>query len=109
MKGVPVVVIDGVGQQAVGESGHGGGGFSGVPQIDDSSLCAESFAIIECDAARARWNANKRDAERVEDMHLGIGQSFSEMVEKSVSATKRARVSVTGGGVAILFSCEMGI
>src|SRR6188474_3305237 len=39
---------------------------------------------------------------------LALARVFSEIDEKSVSVTNRASVSVTGGGVAILFSCEMG-
>jgi hypothetical protein len=38
---------------------------------------------------------------------LALTKAFSEMLGYSVAATKRARVSVTGGGVGILFSFTM--
>ena len=73
-EGVPVIVVEGVGEQAIGEGGGADRGFRlGAP---DRSFVgsAEAFAIIERDFGCLCGSAGQRHAEGVEDMHLGIGQ-----------------------------------
>lgn len=68
-----------------------------------------SLAVANGNSCYRSWQRCQRDPQRVEDMVLGMGESFvGNRGEKSVSATKRANVSVTGGSEVILFSCPFG-
>src|SRR5262249_43753188 len=100
-KGVPVVEVDGVAEKPVGECRHGCRRFLVCSPNCGFVAMAEPFAVVKSNSSSVGCHPNKCDAEGVEDMHFGVDENFSGMVEKSVSATKRANVSVTGGGLVI--------
>ena len=70
---VPIVEIERVREQAVGE-GRGGNRCLGAGAPDRGfGGNAETLAVIEGDFRRLRRNAGERNAEHVQDMQLGVG------------------------------------
>jgi hypothetical protein len=86
-EGIPVVEVDGV-AEAVGTPRRGG-----FWRVLNCRLVAraDSFAIKAIDAVSVETPTSA--APSVEDVHLGVGENFFEIVAKSVCSNEVASVS----------------
>src|SRR5215470_6615104 len=76
-KGVPVVKIDGMTKESIGERSHRRGRSQACAPDCRFFAAAYSLAVIQSDGCSVRRDSYKSSAERVQDMHLRVGENLT--------------------------------
>src|SRR5262245_23613142 len=75
-EGVPVVEVDGMAEEPVGECRHGCGGFLVCSPNCGFVAMAQPFAVVKSNRSSVGCRSHKCGAEGVEDMHFGVDENF---------------------------------